>query len=149
VEFALVVFKVDDDVVWMKVQTKKADYAHPDGKYREDDYGNPEEQTIEYDGHCTPLFSQAFFCFMRLLTTCYLQRIKQASLDPPRITTLTLSAAVLWCSRQISIDIDCGKPASRRCCYRSTGQTDGRTDIAPFHRRSPPEAGSVNKSPQF
>jgi len=26
------------------------------------------------------------------------------------------------------------KPTARRCCCRSTGQTDGRTDARPFHR---------------
>ena len=35
--------------------------------------------------------------------------------------------------RQLSVDIwrphpGCGKPAAHRCCCRSTGQTDGRTD---------------------
>ena len=37
------------------------------------------------------------------------------------------------------------KPAARRCCCRSTGQTDGRTDTRPLHRPcSAYYAGSVN-----
>jgi len=35
-----------------------------------------------------------------------------------------------------------GKPAPRRCSYRSTGQTDRRTDVVPLHRRSPLEAAA-------
>jgi len=42
--------------------------------------------------------------------------------------------------QQLSIDICSGrapdlssKPADRRCCCQSTGQTDGRTDTRPFH----------------
>jgi len=41
------------------------------------------------------------------------------------------------------------KPAARRCCCRSMGQTDGR-DTRPLHRRgSACYAGSVDKSNQF
>jgi len=37
------------------------------------------------------------------------------------------------------------KPAGRRCCCRSTGQTDGRTDAQPSHRPySAYYSGSVN-----
>ena len=39
----------------------------------------------------------------------------------------------------------CGNAATRRCCYRSTGQTD----IVPLQRRSQLEAGSVNKNRTF
>jgi len=39
-----------------------------------------------------------------------------------------------------------GKSAARRCCYRSTGQTDGRTDTRPLRRpRTAQYAGSVDK----
>jgi len=41
-----------------------------------------------------------------------------------------------------------GKPASCRCCCRSTGQTDRRTDTRPLHRLcSAHYAGSVNSYP--
>ena len=36
------------------------------------------------------------------------------------------------------------KPAGRRCCCRSMGQTDGRTDARPLHR--PCCAGSANNN---
>ena len=39
------------------------------------------------------------------------------------------------------------EPAGRRCCCRSMGQTDGRTDARPLHRPcSAYDAGSVNKA---
>jgi len=64
----------------------------------------------------------------------------------------TLHAVQLDSGRrqQLSIDIfhtraRCSEPPARRCCYRSTGQTDGRTDIVPLHRRSSLEAGNVNR----
>ena len=60
-------------------------------------------------------------------------------------------AAALWRQRQISTGQDCrphpscSKSAAPRCRYRSTGQTDGRTD---GHRTVTQtlEAGSVKKT---
>jgi len=53
---------------------------------------------------------------------------------------------------QLSIDIYCrpapvfsSKPAGRRCCCRSTGQTDGRTDTRPCYDAYRTLCGSRNK----
>ena len=61
---------------------------------------------------------------------------KQVSVEPRICTSalnMTLAAVVV---RQLSIGIcrrrpSCSKPAARRCRYRSTRQTDGRTDEHP------------------
>ena len=104
-------------------------------------------------------------CLINLLTYLYLLGYKQlkssqvCSEPPPSALNMTLS--VFGAERRLGacstapaaidqyllqIPALSSKPAGHRCCCRSTGQTDTRTDDRPLHRPcSAHYAGSANK----